>query len=334
MIGERCVELPDGERHAHRRAVVLEWISIVYLLTAIALLAVVLGSSQAMKAAWVEDILSLLPPAVFLIASRYRDRRPTDRFPWGYHRAVSLAYLGASLALVALGALIFLDSAIRLVKAERPDIGTLEIFGEPVWAGWLMLGALAYTGLPNVVLGRLKLPLAAALHDKVLYADAHMNRADWMTAGAAMIGVVGIGFGLWWADAVAAVVISIDIVHDGWRNLRMAGADLMDARPRTHDGAREHPLLGQLRDELCAEPWVVDADVRMREEGHVFAAEIRVVPVDDDDLPERIERTVERLLRLDWKLHDLAIMPVRTLEDRGGADRAPAYAYEGGERRG
>ena len=32
-----------------------------------------------------------------------------------------------------------------------------------------------------------------------------------------MLGVVGIGFGLWWADSVAASVISIDILRDGRR---------------------------------------------------------------------------------------------------------------------
>ena len=29
-----------------------------------------------------------------------------------------------------------------------------------------------------------------------------------------IVGIVGIGFGLWWADAVAAAVIALDVVHD------------------------------------------------------------------------------------------------------------------------
>ena len=47
-----------------------------------------------------------------------------------------------------------------------------------------------------------------------------MNQADWMSAGGAAAGVVGIGSGIWWADAVAAIVISIDIVHEGQKYLR------------------------------------------------------------------------------------------------------------------
>lgn len=45
-----------------------------------------------------------------------------------------------------------------------------------------------------------------------------------------MVGVLGIGFGLWWADAVAASVICLDILHDGVRNLRTVVADLLDSQ--------------------------------------------------------------------------------------------------------
>jgi divalent metal cation (Fe/Co/Zn/Cd) transporter len=97
--------------------------------------------------------------------------------------------------------------------------------------GWLMIAALAWSAVPSVFLGRAKLPLASQLHDKVLYADAKMNRANWLTAGAAIVGVLGIGAGLWWADGAAAIIISLDITRDGFTNVRAAVADLMDSRP-------------------------------------------------------------------------------------------------------
>jgi divalent metal cation (Fe/Co/Zn/Cd) transporter len=69
------------------------------------------------------------------------------------------------------------------------------------------------------------------LHDKVLYADADMNKADWMSEMAAMVGILGIGFGLWWADAVAGALISLNILRDGWRNLSQVIKDLVDEVP-------------------------------------------------------------------------------------------------------
>jgi cation diffusion facilitator family transporter len=308
-------ELPPDKHEKLLKAVRLEWISIVYLVTAITLLYFTLGSSQAMKAAWVEDILGLTPPIAFLVASRIRNRKPNDRFPYGYHRATAIAYLCASVALLALGAFILYDSVSKLVKFEHPPIDLVKPFGDrPVWLGWLMLGALAYSTAPQVLLGRLKQPLAKELNDKVLYADAEMNRADWMTGCAAMLGVVGIGFGLWWADSVAASLISLDIVRDGGKNLRVAVVDLMDKEPTVVDDSRADPLPLWIKNELMLMDWVKDAEVRLRESGHVFVGEAFVVPVDNEDLVNRLEWANEHLLGLDWRLHELVIAPVREID--------------------
>jgi cation diffusion facilitator family transporter len=308
-------ELPPDKHETLVKAVRLEWISILYLVTAITLLYFTLGSSQAMKAAWVEDILGLTPPIAFLVASRIRNREPNDRFPYGYHRATSVAYLCASVALLALGAFILYDSVSKLIRFEHPPIDLVKPFGDrPVWLGWLMLAALAYSTAPQVLLGRLKQPLAKELNDKVLYADAEMNRADWLTGCAAMLGVVGIGFGLWWADAVAASIISLDIVRDGGKNLRVAVDDLMDKEPTVVDGSRDDPLPLWIKNELMLMDWVKDAEVRLREEGHVFVGEAFVVPVDNEDLVNRLERANEHLLGLDWRMHELVIAPVREID--------------------
>jgi cation diffusion facilitator family transporter len=315
-------ELPPNKHQLLQKAVRLEWLTIAYLLSAVAVLYVTLGNSQAMKAAWAEDILSLLPPIAFLIAARVRRRSPNQRFPYGYHRVTSIAFLCASMALFALGAFILYDSLSKLLKFEHPPIDLVKPFGDqPIWLGWLMLGALAWSALPAVFLGRAKQPLARELHDKVLFADAEMNRADWLTAGAAMLGVIGIGFGLWWADSVAASIISVDIARDGYKNLRVAVGDLMDKEPTVVDNSRSDPLPLWVKNELMLLDWVEDAEVRLREEGHVFVGEAFVVPVDDRDLVDRLERANQRLLELDWRLHELVIAPVREIhrpEPAGG----------------
>ena len=310
----QAFELPPELRDVQRRAIRLEWITLAYLVTAIAAMYLTLGNSQAMKAAWIEDSLSLLPPIAFLVANRVRKKPASDRFPWGRHRAVSLGYLGSSLTLLAMGSWLLVDSALKLVAAEHPPIGVVSVFGQTFWLGWLMLPALAWSAVPAYVLGRMKLGLASQLHDKVLYADAKMNKADWMTAGAAGVGVIGIGFGFWWADAVAALAISLDIAHDGWTNLRAAARDLMDEQPSTYDDERPHPLNRRIEDELKAIPWVAEQEVRMREEGHVFEVEALVVPADGRAVPlELLEEARERLQRLDWKLHDVVVAPVAEL---------------------
>jgi cation diffusion facilitator family transporter len=322
-------ELPDEQREALRRAVRLEWLSIGFLAATVTIVALVLGSSQAMRAAWIEDLLSFLPPIAFLVARAVVRRRPDERHPYGYHRATGIAHLVAAVSLLVMGGYLLVDSASKLVAAEHPAIGGITIFGETIWLGWLMIAAMALTIPAPVILGRRKMRLAETLHDKVLYADADMNKADWMTAGAAIVGVLGIGLGLWWADAAAALVIATSIARDGWKNLRRAVSALMDSRAKTFDDARPHPLGHEIDATLGALPWVAEAASRVRDEGHVFHVEAFVVPR-HGRMPslDELEDARRRCVELDWKVQDMVVAPVADLPD----ELSPRVETTGGER--
>ena len=323
-------ELPPEKQPAYRRAIRLEWITIGYLLTAITAIYLTLGNSQAMKTAWIEDMLSLIPSIVFLISSRIRNRPPNRRFPYGYHRVVSIAYLAASLALFIMGGTLLLDALLKLATVEHPSIGTVVIFGHQIWLGWLMELALLYSAIPAIILGRLKLPLARQLHDKVLFADAKMNKADWLTAVAAMSGVLGIGLGLWWADAAAAALISLSILHDGFVNLRTVITDLMDKRPTTVDDSAADPLTARLETEVERLSWVRQARARLREEGHVYFGEVFVVPRHGTaSLLERVEEAHDLIRRLDWRLHDVVVAVTPAIEGEAAEGEVGPPSEEG-----
>src|SRR5690606_35945607 len=157
-------------------------------------------------------------------------------------------------------------------------IGTMLIFGVPVWQGWLMIAAMSIIVIGPLIYGPAKLRLAPKLHNKLLYADAAMARADWHTNAASIIGVLGVGLGLWWLDGAAALYISVGIVWDGLKNTRAAVRDLIDERARTHDDGEPHPLIDEILTQIRRQPWVRDAAVRMRDEGQVFHVEVFVVP--------------------------------------------------------
>ncbi|HYI58630.1 MAG TPA: cation transporter [Microlunatus sp.] len=304
--------LPEPQADALRRAVRLEWITLAFLAGAITLVGLVLGNSQAMKAAWIEDLLSVLPPISFLLAVRLVSRPPSVDRPYGFHRSIGAAHLVSGTALLIMGGFLVVDSSIGLISAEHPAIGSVAIGGQLIWLGWLMIGAMVITGVPPVLLGRAKMKLAETLHDKVLYADADMNKADWLTALGSIIGVMGIGLGLWWTDAVAALFIAATIVSDGIKNLRSAVRDLMDARPTTYDNARPHPVLPQVVALLRKLDWVRDAGVRARDEGHVFHVEAFVVPASTPTVA-MLEEARRRCIALDWRLEDVVVIPVDEL---------------------
>lgn len=307
-------EIPDELRGELRRAVRLEWLSIVYLSTVVVLMYAAMGSSQAMKTAWVEDVLSLLPAVAFLIAQRVRRRVPDRRFPFGTYRAVTIAFLVAALALLVMGVGLFADGAVTLWSGERPTIGSVEVFGRTIWQGWLMLAVLVWAVVPAVLLGRAKLGPAERLHDKALFADAQMNKADWLTGLATMIGVVGIAAGWWWIDAVAAMFISFTVAHDGARNLTAAVSDLMDAAPRTVDREEEIDLPERIDGALRRLPWVADAATRLRENGHVFFGDVQVVSKEPGDPVARVRQCRDAAYAIDWRLHDLVVQFTDAIE--------------------
>ncbi len=220
----------------------LEWVTLAYMTSAIAVLALVLGQSQAMKAAWVEDVLGLLPPLAFLIALRYDRRDPDESF----------------------------QGALRRRGDER---------------GRLDDGAGGHRG------------------DR------------------------GIGAGLWWADAVAAILISPDIVRDGFTNLRTAVADLMDRRPMTYDHKKPLDLVPRMQERVSRLPQVAEADVRLREQGHAVTGEVFVVPRDPSAPGAWLTETVMREVhQVDWRLHEVTVVRWRRWRIRREPDgaRTPA----------
>ena len=286
----------------------------------IVLIAFVVSGSQAMRTAWIEDMLSLVPQISFLVALLVIRRPPTRKHPYGLHRAMGVGHLVAGVALLAIGGNLAFEAIIGLIAGEHPTIGTVYLFGRTIWLGWLMVGVMSVIIIGPFIYGHAKAKLAPKLHNKVLYADADMAKADWTTNVASIVGVLGVGLGVWWLDGAAALFISIGITWNGITNSKSAILDLMDQRALTHDDKSPHPLLGDIVRELERQPWVSEAAVRMRDMGQVFHVEAFVVPRRRKVATDQIEATRKAIAAMDWK-------------SSGRRDRGrPLTARRGGQR--
>ena len=235
---------------------------------------------------------------------------------------ITIAWVSATVVLVGLvagqslgmGTYLAISSAMGLIRVERPPAGLMVIFGQPIWTGWLMIAVMVVTSPGPVVLGRMKKRLAEDLHDKVLSADGDMGSADWRTAIATVVGVLGIGIGWWWADAVAAIIVSVSIIKDGVHNLWSAIAGLTATEARTVDGSEPHPLTLEVEQRALAEPWVADASARVRDLGHVLHVELFVAPhAGIAPQLEQLEALHRRVCELDWKVDDVVVVPCSEL---------------------
>ena len=305
--------LPEDKQPIMQRAQRLEWLTIAALASIIVVVGLVMGSSQAMKTMWVEDLLSLVPPISFLVGVRYRKKRPNSRFPYGYRRAVLVGFLTGAVALFGFGGFMLLDSVLKLVKADHPTIESIQLFGHTIWLGWLMMAALAYSVIPPLILGRKKLPIARELHDKVLQVSAELNKGDWLAGVAGILGILGIALGFWWCDALSGAIISVEIIKDGYGNLRNAVAQLMNKTPSDVDSKNPDAVTEHVQQALEQLPWVAEARVRLREDGDVLTGEAFVVPRDEDDLLAKVEDARAVAHEVDWRLHEVVIVPCREL---------------------
>lgn len=308
-------DLPAAQQEALQKAIRWEWFTIGYTSITIVLIAFVVGGSQAMKTAWIEDMLSLIPQVAFLVSLLFIRHPPSRSFPYGLHRVMGVGHLVAGVALLAIGGNLAVESIGGLIRQEHPAIGTVQLFGQTIWLGWLMVAVMILVVPGPFFYGHAKAKLAPKLHNKVLYADADMAKADWTTTVASVVGVLGIGVGLWWLDGAAALFISLGIVRDGYKNTRSAVLDLMDQRARSHDDAEPHPLMRRIVRDLEAQPWVREASVRMRDMGQVFHVEAFVVPHRRRVRLDSVEDARQRIAGLDWKVQDVVVIPVATLPD-------------------
>jgi len=315
---------PKVIEHDIRAARRLEWWNIGWSISIVIVMGLAMGSSQAMKTAWIEDTLGLVPPIVFLLATRYEERAADRRFHYGYDRVNSLGFLVAAVALGGVGLFLLRDSIVALWNAEHVTIGSIRLFGHDVWLGWFMLAAQAYATIPPLIIGRKELPLAERLRDKLLHTDALMNKANWQTGVAGIFGVAGLGFGLWWADPLAAIAISLSIIWDAWNALRIATAELVDGMPRELGGSgasTEAEILGKALRQRFPDA----KDVLLRETGRYIRAEVvGAIPPEDFSLDS---------LGLDgcenWRIDSISFRPASLDEEtRSRTGRSGAIGAE------
>ena len=304
-------QLPQVKRTELARAKRLEWLTLGLRISVVAALGLVLGSAQALTAVWLKSLWSLLPPLAFLVAARVERRAPTLRFPYGFYRASSIGFLTSALALGCMGLYLIYSGARSLIQAKHPALDSFFEHGSLLaWPGWPILAALAYSIAVPVCNGRSRQKLAVDLHDKGLYADATMGRVSWMAGSAAVIGVLGIGCGLWWVDYLATFAIGADILRHGFRHLYTAVCDLIDEVPRRLGSNRVDPLGQEIRDYLETLWWVAKARVRLREEGRMLTGVALVCPTRNTALLDEFEAARAAIEDLDWRLLDFELVPI------------------------
>jgi len=105
-------------------------------------------------------------------------------------------------------------------------------------------------------------------------------------------------------------------VHDGWMNTRLIIGDLMDESPTKLGEHTLEETTEKVRNHVEQLGWVTSAAVRLREHGRALTGDVFVVLDGDSDVIPRTAQVADRAREVDWRLHDIAVMPVSHLDEQ------------------
>jgi cation diffusion facilitator family transporter len=139
------------------------------------------------------------------VAGLYLTTRPPDfEHPHGHERIEPFVGLFVALGIFVAGGTVLYQSATALLS------GDVTVSRGPTAVAVLAVAAVAKFALYRYVLA------AADRHNSpALTATAVDNRNDILTAGAAIVGVIGAGAGYPMLDPLAAIVVAVGIVYTG-----------------------------------------------------------------------------------------------------------------------
>ena len=192
-------------------------VGIALLVLALKTLAWRLTGSVALFSDALESIVNVVTAAIAWYALRVGARPADDDHPFGHHKA---EYFSA-----VIGGLLILLAAIEILREAIISLGSGSSF-EPNGIG-LALAVLAT--LFNLVWSRLLIEEGERLRSPALAADGRHVMTDVWTSVGVLVGLVLVLLsGLLWLDAVAALLVGLNILREGWRVVRGAVDGLMD----------------------------------------------------------------------------------------------------------
>jgi cation diffusion facilitator family transporter len=175
--------------------------------------------------------------SLVILAGLYLTTQPPDfEHPHGHERIEPFVSLFVALGVFAAGAAVLWNATTSVLN------GT---YG--VEAGTTAVAVLVGTAVAKYGLYRYCLRIGERRHSPAIVASALDNRNDILTAGAALVGVLGASFGAPILDPIAAGVVSLGIFYTGYEIVRDNVNYLVGAAPPEElrweiiERALEHP---------------------------------------------------------------------------------------------
>jgi len=167
------------------------------------------------------SLIDLGATAMTYFAVRTSGKPADEEHQYGHGKFESVSALAETALLFVLSGVVIWEAAKRLLEHEEHAVIA------NVWAFGVILVSIGV----DFFRARALLHTARQTQSQALEADALHYSSDLWASLAVLIGLVGVRFGLWWADSVAALLVAILICIAGWRLGRRTINTLTDVAP-------------------------------------------------------------------------------------------------------
>lgn len=176
-----------------------------------------MAQSQSLMADGIHSLADALTDVAVIVTARFSNQSADSEHPYGHARIETAATAGLGVVLIVTGLGIIVDAAGRLMDPSlllRPTALAL-------------VGAMMSI-LVNETLYQYTRWVGSKIKSSLLLANAWHHRTDALSSVVVLIGVGGVLMGWQALDAIAAVAVSMMIIHVGWQQLRSAFIELVD----------------------------------------------------------------------------------------------------------
>lgn len=165
----------------------------------------IVSHSSALVVDGVHSLSDLVTDGLVVIVLRISHQEPDEDHPWGHGRfeTVGTVVLGCVLIAVA-GAMAFESG--KLLFTDTVPI-------TPEWPA-LVIAALSILGKEWIF--HYTIRVGKAIRSDLIIANAWHSRTDAFSSIVVLVGVGGAMMGIWWLDALAALIVSVVVGKIGW----------------------------------------------------------------------------------------------------------------------